>query len=40
MAALDGLQVLSPEVTRRSGEPDPFININFPEDLEILKDGV
>ena len=38
MAALDGLQVVSPEVTPESGEPDPFININFPEDLEILKD--
>ena len=40
MAALDGLQVVSPEVTPERGEPDPFININFPEDLEILKDGV
>jgi molybdopterin-guanine dinucleotide biosynthesis protein A len=37
MAALDGLTVLSPEVTLKEGEPDPFININNPEDLELLK---
>jgi molybdopterin-guanine dinucleotide biosynthesis protein A len=40
MAALDGLRILSPEVTPEGGEPDPFININYPEDLEKLKDGV
>lgn len=37
MAALDGLAILSPEVTPGDGEPDPFININYPEDLEVLK---
>lgn len=39
MAALDGLAVLSPEVTPKDGEPDPFININYPEDLEKLKNS-
>jgi molybdopterin-guanine dinucleotide biosynthesis protein A len=36
MAALDGLAVLSPEITPGDDEPDPFININYPEDLEKL----
>jgi len=39
MAALDGLAVLSPEVTPGNGEQDPFANINYPEDLEALKSG-
>jgi molybdopterin-guanine dinucleotide biosynthesis protein A len=37
MAALENMTVLSPEVSPDNGEPDPFININYPEDLEILK---
>jgi len=36
MGALDGLAVLSPEVTPGDDEPDPFLNINYPEDLEKL----
>ena len=35
--ALDGLKVLSPEIGQKDSEPDPFININCPEDLEKLK---
>ena len=40
MAALCGLTVVSPEITVGNGEPDPFININYPEDLEMLKGRV
>ncbi len=36
MGALDGLAVLSPEITPGDDEPDPFLNINYPEDLGIL----
>jgi molybdopterin-guanine dinucleotide biosynthesis protein A len=34
--ALDGLKILSPEIGLKDGEPDPFININCPEDLIFL----
>ena len=37
MAALENMTVLSPEVSPDNGEPDPFININYPEDVEMLK---
>lgn len=37
MAALDSLKVVSPEVIPGDGDQDPFININYPEDLENLK---
>jgi molybdopterin-guanine dinucleotide biosynthesis protein A len=37
MGALDGLAVLSPEVTPGDDQLDPFLNINYPEDLEILR---
>jgi len=40
MVALCGLTVVSPEITVGNGEPDPFININYPEDLEMLKGRV
>jgi molybdopterin-guanine dinucleotide biosynthesis protein A len=40
MAALENMTVLSPEVSPDNGEPDPFININYPEDLDALKSGV
>ena len=36
MAALENMTVLSPEISLDNGEPDPFININYPEDLEKL----
>lgn len=39
MTALGNLTVLSPEVTPDAGEPDLFLNINYPEDLEKLKTG-
>jgi molybdopterin-guanine dinucleotide biosynthesis protein A len=35
--ALDDLKVLSPEIGQKDSEPDPFININYPEDLIFLK---
>ena len=34
--ALDGLKILSPEIGNKDDEPDPFININYPKDLDIL----
>lgn len=37
--ALEGFVVLSPKIVPKEGEPDPFININRPEDLKILKNG-
>jgi molybdopterin-guanine dinucleotide biosynthesis protein A len=36
MAALDSLKVVSPEVVPGDGDQDPFININYPEDMEVL----
>jgi molybdopterin-guanine dinucleotide biosynthesis protein A len=39
LAALDGLRILSPEVAQQYGEPDPFININYPGDVEKLKNN-
>jgi molybdopterin-guanine dinucleotide biosynthesis protein A len=40
MAALENMTVLSPVVSPDNGEPDPFININYPEDVEMLKGRV
>lgn len=37
MEALNGLKVLSPEIGPKDSEPDPFFNINHPEDLKKLK---
>lgn len=37
MAALEGLTIVSPEIETRQGEADPFVNINYPEDVETLK---
>ena len=34
--ALDGLKIESPGITQGDREPDPFININYPEDLDLL----
>ena len=39
MEALGNLEVLSPEVTTGENKQDPFMNINYPEDLENLKKG-
>ena len=36
LEALDGLKILSPEIGQKDSEPDPFININHPEDLIFL----
>jgi len=36
--ALEGLKILSPTVNLADGDQDPFININYPEDVKILKD--
>ena len=35
--ALDGLKVLMPGDLTTEGEPDPFFNINYQEDLERIK---
>jgi len=37
MTAISDLRVLTPEVRPVDSEPDPFFNINYPEDLGILK---
>ena len=37
MAALDGLRIVSPEINPAAGEPDPFLNINYPEDWEDIQ---
>lgn len=36
-AALDRLKVLSPEIAPYGDDPDPFININYPEDVAKLE---
>ena len=40
MAALNGLKIVSPEIMPAAGEPDPFLNINYPEDWDALKGSV
>jgi molybdopterin-guanine dinucleotide biosynthesis protein A len=37
MTALEGLTIHMPEIPVKTREPDPFFNINFPEDLEKIK---
>ncbi len=36
MAALEGLNVLTPEISVEEGGKDPFANINYPEDIQLL----
>jgi molybdopterin-guanine dinucleotide biosynthesis protein A len=37
MAALEGLTIVSPEIETGQDKTDPFANINYPDDVEILK---
>jgi len=34
---MEGLKVSEPVIDIPEGEPDPFLNLNFPEDLQLLK---
>jgi molybdopterin-guanine dinucleotide biosynthesis protein A len=38
ISALEGLTIRFPEIEPDKGIPDPFFNINYPEDLEALDD--
>lgn len=37
VSALEGLNTLMPEISVQSNGQDPFFNINYPEDLEVLE---
>jgi molybdopterin-guanine dinucleotide biosynthesis protein A len=39
MAALEGLNIVTPEITVANGEQDPFANINYPEDVDLIDGG-
>jgi molybdopterin-guanine dinucleotide biosynthesis protein A len=36
MAALEGLNIVTPEITIENGEQDPFANINYPKDVAVI----
>jgi molybdopterin-guanine dinucleotide biosynthesis protein A len=37
MAALEGLNIITPEITVAEGDQNPFANINYPQDISIIE---